>query len=216
MPAFWRSYGWASALALAVITGLSGCVAHTRGEIVYGYEAEYVEAPPPRIEYYPRAVYRGQPAYWVDGRWYYRDRSRWLTFRDEPAELRDYRLKRREGFYDDRRSSPSYRRDRLEQRRLESRRAQERRRHEEWRAEERRREARRAEERRRAEEGREQQRRFDARREKARREEQQRRFADRRDEARRDREERRRDERKRKRSSRDRRDHERERDERNR
>src|SRR5687768_13475204 len=97
---FWRLRAWSGGLCLALVTGLSGCVAHTRGELVYGYEAEYVEAPPPRVEYYPSAVYREQPAYWVEGRWYYRDRSRWVAFREEPPELRDYRSKRRDVFYE--------------------------------------------------------------------------------------------------------------------
>lgn len=86
----------AACLAAAAAAPLVvGCVARTRGEVVYGHpvvEAEYV---PARIEYYPRVYYRGSYAYYVDGRWYYpspRAQRGWVVFRDEPRQLRRYRI----------------------------------------------------------------------------------------------------------------------------
>jgi hypothetical protein len=81
-------------LMLALATVLPGCFAHARGEMVYDYDAEYVETVPPRIERYPRTYYHGRPAYLVDGRWYYNSNRRWVVFRDEPVELREYRVRR--------------------------------------------------------------------------------------------------------------------------
>ena len=116
---------WALGLGLALATVLPGCVAHAEGALVADYPAEYVETVPPRIEYYPSVVYRGSPAYLVEGRWYYRTHDRWVVFRDEPVELRDYRSRHAPAYL-----SPSarYRQDRwAEQRRFEQRRAAERR-----------------------------------------------------------------------------------------
>src|SRR5690349_18070238 len=79
-------------LGLALTAVLPGCFAHTRGEIVYGNDVAYVDDAPPRIASYPTTVYHGSPAYLVDDRWYYRHHDRWVYFRDEPVELRDYRV----------------------------------------------------------------------------------------------------------------------------
>jgi len=87
-----RSF-WALGFGIALTAVLPGCVAHAEGALVADYPAEYVESVPPRIEYYPRTYYRGSPAYLVDGRWYYRTHDRWIVFREEPAELRDYRVR---------------------------------------------------------------------------------------------------------------------------
>jgi hypothetical protein len=76
------------------MAALPGCVASAEGGFVADYPAEYVESVPPRIEYYPQTYYRGSPAYLVEGRWYYRTRDRWAVFREEPVELRDYRVRR--------------------------------------------------------------------------------------------------------------------------
>jgi hypothetical protein len=81
-------------LGVALMGALPGCVASAEGGFVADYPAEYVESVPPRIEYYPQAYYRGSPAYLVDGRWYYRNHDRWAVFREEPRELRDYRVRR--------------------------------------------------------------------------------------------------------------------------
>jgi hypothetical protein len=148
------------ALGACVAVALPGCMAHARGEIVYDHEAEYVEAPP-RIERYPSTYYRGEPAYLVEGRWYYRRGGSWVVFRDEPRELREYRTHRAPVRYSD------YGRNRAEQRRLDERRAAERRaeqrRLEDRRADERRAEQRRRDERRREDERRAEQRRHEER-----------------------------------------------------
>jgi hypothetical protein len=81
-------------LCLGLSTLLPGCVAHARGALVYDHEVEYVDAAPERVEYYPNTYYRGRPAYLVDGRWYYHSGNRWVVFRDEPRELREYRVHR--------------------------------------------------------------------------------------------------------------------------
>jgi hypothetical protein len=39
----------------------------------------------------PRTVYRGDPVYYVDGRWYARHGRRWAYYRDEPRDLVRYR-----------------------------------------------------------------------------------------------------------------------------
>jgi hypothetical protein len=118
-----RSF-WALGVGLALAAALPGCVAHAEGALVADYPAEYVETVPPRIEYYPSVVYRGSPAYLVEGRWYYRTHDRWAVFRDEPVELRDYRVRQSPAYLG---PSYRYRQDRrAEQRRFEQRREAER------------------------------------------------------------------------------------------
>ncbi len=133
-----RRASWVLGLGALVLAALPGCLAHASGELVYDYPAQYVE-PPPRVEYYPSVYYRGAPAYLVEGRWYYRTRDRWIVFRDEPAELREYRVRRGPAYLAPRRDHSHVRAER----RIEERRQLERARHEV--------EQRRAEERRRAE-----------------------------------------------------------------
>lgn len=128
--------------SLALAASLPGCMAHARGEVVYGEPVTVVERAPARIESYPRYVYRGRPAYLVDGRWYYHDnRDRWVVFRDEPRELRDYRVRRapdydrrpsrysgdRRSHYQDRRAAELSERRRIDDRRQVERRAEARR-----------------------------------------------------------------------------------------
>jgi hypothetical protein len=138
-----RSF-WALGLGIALTAALPGCVAHAQGELVADYPAEYVESVPPRIEYYPRTYYRGSPAYLVEGRWYYRTHDRWIVFREEPVELRDYRVRQSPAYL-----GPSNRYyGRSQERIIAERRAQERRQIDERRADARRAEARREAERR--------------------------------------------------------------------
>jgi hypothetical protein len=85
---------WAAGLSVAISVTLAGCFAHARGELVYDHPVEYVEAAPARVEDYPRTDYHGRPAYLVDGRWYYTVNQRWVVFREEPTELREYRVRR--------------------------------------------------------------------------------------------------------------------------
>jgi hypothetical protein len=187
---------WLSALGVGVALAatLPGCMAHARGEVVYDYPVVTVEAAPARIETYPRMNYHGRPAYLVDGRWYYRSGPRWVYFREEPVELRNYRVRhydspryhsapRSGARYSDAiadRRAERYRDDRQAERYRDKRRAAERAEHR--RAEERRAAERRAENRR--EEQRAAQRRAAERRQEERRD-QQRRAAERRQEERR-------------------------------
>src|SRR5688572_20865125 len=123
---------WKLGMGVALAASLPGCMAHARGEVVYGEPVTVVETAPPRIERYPRYVYHGRPAYLVDGRWYYHDdRDRWVVFRDEPRELRDYRVSRVPAYarhdgrrYEDRRSHYQDRRaaELEDRRRIEDRR----------------------------------------------------------------------------------------------
>jgi len=179
---------WKLGMGLALTAALPGCFAHARGEMVYDHPVTYVEDVPPRVERYPSTYYHGRPAYLVEGSWYYRHQDRWVVFRDEPVELRDYRVHRAPSYargpqrYSDvaadrradaRRDAERHRNERLyAERRAAERRAEERR-HEERRAEARRAEARRAEARRaearRHEEQRERERRHAEQRERERR-----------------------------------------------
>lgn len=157
---------WLRALGVGAVlaAALPACMAHARGELVYDYPVVTVETVPARIETYPRTYYHGRPAYLVDGRWYYRSGPRWVYFREEPVELRDYRVRHYHGaprHYDsgprrgdrysdviaDRRAE-RYREQRRAHERAERRRVEERRREQQYRAAERRAEQRRIEERR--------------------------------------------------------------------
>jgi len=56
----------------------------------------YVEVAPPAppAEFIATATpvyFEGRPAYWWNGRWYFRDGGRWGYYHDEPGYLRDYR-----------------------------------------------------------------------------------------------------------------------------
>ena len=80
-------------LGAAALVGVTGCAATvttrpTRSAVLYDYPVEYVARAPVRVYERPSVLYRGSPAYLVDGRWYYRSERGWLYFRDDPAELR--------------------------------------------------------------------------------------------------------------------------------
>jgi hypothetical protein len=142
-------------LGLGLMVSVPGCMAHARGEVLYDYPVVYVDRAPPRIESYPSTYYHGRPAYLVDGRWYYRNDRNWVVFREEPRELRTYRVRRAPAGQRYADQGPYRVRSHTEARRYDDRRAAERRaeerRIEERRAAERRAEGRRAEERRAAE-----------------------------------------------------------------
>jgi hypothetical protein len=153
------------------MAALPGCVASAEGGFVADYPTVYVESVPPRIEYYPRTYYRGSPAYLVDGRWYYRTHDRWAVFREEPVELREYRVRREPRYLAP--QTRSY--GRSQERLIAERRAEDNRRRE-------RAEAQRAEEHRRAEQRQraEEHQRFEQQRDAQHRAEQDRRLAERR------------------------------------
>jgi hypothetical protein len=148
-------YLWTIGMGVVLAAALPGCFAHARGELVYDQPVEYVDTVPERIEYYPRTYYRGHPAYLVDGRWYYPHNRRWVVFREEPVELRQYRTRHAPAYSDpgpryatqSKSLSPRRAERRAEERRIEERRAEARGR-DERRAEQRRSEERRASERR--------------------------------------------------------------------
>jgi hypothetical protein len=177
-----RSF-WALGLGIALTAALPGCVASAEGSFVADYPAEYVASVPPRIEYYPRTYYRGNPAYLVDGRWYYRTHDRWVVFREEPSELREYRVRREPAYL-----APQNRYGRSQERQIAERRAEQHREAQRRAEEDRRRaraEAQRAEEHRRFEQQRQEQqraeerRRFEQQRQEQQRAEEDRRLAER-------------------------------------
>ena len=75
---------------LAVPLALGACTAS--GELVASYPVVEVQTVPVQVEAYPRVAYAGSYAYLVDDQWYYRSRGRWVVFREEPRDLRTYRV----------------------------------------------------------------------------------------------------------------------------
>ncbi len=65
----------------------TGCYAET------GVEPAYVEASaaPVNVDVAPQYVYEGRTVYYVNDRWYARDRGNWVYYRKEP----DYLYRRR-------------------------------------------------------------------------------------------------------------------------
>jgi hypothetical protein len=79
-----------ASVAAVVITvlpigGAAGCAAHF--EAVDGYDATYVDAPPPNIEVYPRYEVADGYVYEVNGRYYHRHGDRWVVYRSAPREV---------------------------------------------------------------------------------------------------------------------------------
>jgi hypothetical protein len=72
-------------IALLPLGGVVGCAAHF--EEVDGYDATYVESPPPNIEVYPRYEVADGYAYEVNGRYYHRHGDRWVVYRSAPREV---------------------------------------------------------------------------------------------------------------------------------
>ena len=57
-----------------------------------GYAAERAPAVPENLERYPHWRFRDSQAYLIDGRWYFASDQGWVIFREEPPELREYRM----------------------------------------------------------------------------------------------------------------------------
>ena len=72
------------AWALAPAVALAGCGGFIT---VDGYEAAYVDAPPPGIEAYPRYEFRDGYLYDVNGRYYHQHGGRWANYRSAPPEV---------------------------------------------------------------------------------------------------------------------------------
>jgi hypothetical protein len=105
-----RSAAWLSLAAGSLLVGCAGSTtASARVGVMYGYDVVYVEPPPAYVYQYTPVYYRSYPAYWVDGRWYYRSPHGWVVFRQEPTVLRGYRVREYRGVY----SAPPIRRYRV-------------------------------------------------------------------------------------------------------
>jgi hypothetical protein len=83
----------------ALFSGCGGTTTSAQVGVMYGYGVTYVDAVPAYVYGYTPVYYHSYPAYWVDGRWYYRSPSGWLVFRQEPLELRHYRVREFRGMY---------------------------------------------------------------------------------------------------------------------
>lgn len=83
--------------AAAAALALSACYAQARGGGTITYSEPVIEAEvvPYEVETYPTYAYGGVTWYLVDGRWYSRRGDAWVIYRDEPTELRRYRV----GYY---------------------------------------------------------------------------------------------------------------------
>jgi hypothetical protein len=80
----------ALALALTPIAlGVVGCTAEvtTRPAVATVQEDVVVAPAPVNVYAYPHTVYRGESAYYVDGRWYQRRGSHSVYYRHEPPDL---------------------------------------------------------------------------------------------------------------------------------
>ena len=78
------------ALALPLASSVLACTAEvtTRHPAVVTAEEDIVvDAAPVNVYAYPHTVYRGEPVYYVDGRWYRRRGPRWVYYRHEPPDL---------------------------------------------------------------------------------------------------------------------------------
>lgn len=77
-------------VALAVLVAATpACV--VRAEAVAASPEVEVTSAPIDIERAPRTVYEGRIVYWFEGRWVFRERDRWASYRAEPLELRRFR-----------------------------------------------------------------------------------------------------------------------------
>lgn len=77
-------------VVLAVVVVVApACV--MRAETVAPSTEVEVTSVPIDIERAPRTVYEGRIVYWFEGRWVFRERDRWASYRAEPLELRRYR-----------------------------------------------------------------------------------------------------------------------------
>jgi hypothetical protein len=81
-------------IALAIPLAIGGCAASVEPEAPVGY-TQVTYAPIPvadsTIESYPHTWYENRPVYLVNGRWWYRDGSRWAYYTREPDHLRHTR-----------------------------------------------------------------------------------------------------------------------------
>lgn len=97
-----------AALGLSLVLAAFGCTARAgvQGGVVYGYPVVTVDTAPAYVYDYPRVAYRGRYAYLVHDRWYYPTNRGWVVFREEPRELRRYRVYYRDYGYSPRTRRP--------------------------------------------------------------------------------------------------------------
>jgi hypothetical protein len=82
----WLVRGLAGSLALAATLAIPAPrVASAQDAFIE------IDAAPRGYESHPHTIYRGEPVYYVDGRWYARHGRGWAYYRDEPTELVRYR-----------------------------------------------------------------------------------------------------------------------------
>ena len=72
------------ALASVPAAALVGCGGYLT---VDGYDAAYVDVPPPGIEVYPRYAVGDGYVYDVDGAYYHQHGQRWVRYRNAPREV---------------------------------------------------------------------------------------------------------------------------------
>jgi hypothetical protein len=75
------------ALVASCVAG-SGCYASVEPPAV---DYAVTTGAPVDIETYPYVMYGGEPVYFYGDRWWHRDGGRWVSYHDEPAELRRQR-----------------------------------------------------------------------------------------------------------------------------
>lgn len=73
--------------------GCAGTATVVHRPTVYGYVVADAGPMPANIASHPYVYYRGAPAYWVDGNWYYRSSNGWVVFVDEPRDLHYARVR---------------------------------------------------------------------------------------------------------------------------
>jgi hypothetical protein len=73
----------AAVVVVVSALALGGCAVHAQEPVGY----VEVSSAPYDVSVYPSTYYDGRTVYLVDDRWMYRDRGRWMYYRDEPAPL---------------------------------------------------------------------------------------------------------------------------------
>ena len=76
-----RAIAWAFVPAAIVLAGCGGYLT------VDGYDAAYVDVPPPGIEVYPRYAVGDGYVYDVNGAYYHQHGERWVRYRSAPREV---------------------------------------------------------------------------------------------------------------------------------
>ena len=70
----------------AAVASTIACSGYTE---IDGYQARYVQQPPPGVEYFPRYPFHDGYVYDVQGRYYHDHNGRWAVYRTAPGEIRN-------------------------------------------------------------------------------------------------------------------------------